>query len=53
MTYPAPWQAVLDSEGVTVFDADGNHIVSVAHSDVEKIALWHRIVDAINAQERK
>lgn len=46
-----PLQIVIGGAGAAVFAADRTLIVSLAHSDEDAIALWARIVTAVNAHD--
>lgn len=53
MMHPAPWIIMVDGVGAHVFDAERQTVMEISHHDEDKIALWHRIVDAVNAKEAK
>lgn len=51
--HPAPWTVIIDGVGPQVIDAERRTVMSISHHDEDHIALWHRIVDAVNAREAK
>lgn len=50
--HPAPWTVIIDGAGAQVIDAERQTVLALSHHDQDHIALWHRIVDAVNRQAK-